>query len=294
MACKTATSITVEKQEAGVTCIRVPASRSASWEQWFLLSSDRHHDNPKSNQELEAAHLKEARERGAMVLDFGDLFCAMQGKYDPRGRKADIRPEHNVEGYLDSLVNTAADFYGPYADLFALISHGNHETSILRKLETDLTQRLIALLNARGGTNVVFGGYHGYIQFRFCDANGGHSQTVTLKYHHGHGGGGPVTKGTIQANRRAVIYPDADIVATGHIHEHWTMEYTQERISQRGRVTCRPQVHVSLPTYKEEFHGNGGGYHIEGGRPPKPIGAVWLRFSYRADQGVVFDLSRAR
>ena len=36
-------------------------------ERWFLLSSDRHHDNPHSDHELELKHLREAKKRGAGI-----------------------------------------------------------------------------------------------------------------------------------------------------------------------------------------------------------------------------------
>ena len=52
----------------------------SGWEQWFLLSSDRHHDNAHTNWAMETRHLDEAVQKNAGILDFGDLFCAMQGK----------------------------------------------------------------------------------------------------------------------------------------------------------------------------------------------------------------------
>jgi hypothetical protein len=96
-------------------------------EHWFLLSGDRHHDNPHCNQELEKKHLDEALEREAGIIDIGDLFCAMQGKYDKRSNKSDIRPEHQNGEYLDSLVTTAAKFYEPYAKNIIALGYGNHE-----------------------------------------------------------------------------------------------------------------------------------------------------------------------
>lgn len=39
------------------------------------------------------------------------------------------------------------------------------------------------------------------------------------------------------------------------------------------------QEHLQLSTYKQEFDLRGG-YHIEKGRPPKPLGGTWLRFYY--------------
>ena len=55
-------------------------SRGKGWEQWFLLSSDRHHDNAHADQKLEKRHLDQARERAAGIIDVGDLFCGLQGK----------------------------------------------------------------------------------------------------------------------------------------------------------------------------------------------------------------------
>ena len=80
------------------------------WSQEFLLSSDRHHDNAHADHCLEMLHLEEAVERDAGILDIGDLFCAMQGKYDRRSDLSQCRPEHREGRYLDSLVETAADF----------------------------------------------------------------------------------------------------------------------------------------------------------------------------------------
>ena len=72
---------------------------------WVLLTSDRHHDNPHCNQELEKKHLDEAKERNAVIIDYGDLFCAMQGKFDRRASKDHIRPAHQHGNYLDRLVH---------------------------------------------------------------------------------------------------------------------------------------------------------------------------------------------
>ena len=40
----------------------------------------------------------------------GDVLCLMQGRYDPRGSKASVRPEHQVDNYLDAVISTAAEF----------------------------------------------------------------------------------------------------------------------------------------------------------------------------------------
>ena len=99
-----------------------------------------------------------------------------------------------------------------------------------------------------------------------------------LKYHHGSGGGGPVTKGVIQTNRQAVYLPDADIVVNGHTHDAWYVPIARERLSDKG-VVYRDLLHfVRTPGYKDEYGDGSGGYAIETWKPPKPLGAVWLRF----------------
>ena len=257
-------------------------------EQDFLLTADRHWDNPFSDHNLQVKHLKQAAALGAGVLDFGDFFCAMQGKYDPRASKDSLRPEHKVDDYFDALVDTAVEFFNPYKNLFILIAAGNHETSIRKRHEIDLTKRLVKGL---GGAPHV-GGYTGWVQFRFMDIPTSKFDIVNLWYTHGYGGGGPVTKGVIQTARRAAYNPDAQIIVTGHIHEDWALTVTRQRLMPDFTVKLEPQLHVQVPTYKDEFKSDG--WTVERGSPPKPIGARWLRFrKSRGDDAVHYDAGKA-
>lgn len=256
--------------------------RGAGWEQWFLLSSDRHHDSPDCNRELEIEHLEECKKRKAMVIDCGDVFDAMQGKYDPRRTYKDIRPEYlqkMIEGsdYLDVIVNDAIDFYSKYAGSFLLMGRGNHETATKQHNDTDLIDRLVSGINTKARSKIYSGYYGGWVRFQFA-IQGTQCESINLKYFHGAGGGGPVTKGVIQSNRQAVFLPDADIVVNGHIHESWVLAIPRERLSDAGVVYQDLQYHVRTATYKNDYGDGSGGWHIETGKPPKPRGAVWLRF----------------
>ena len=268
-----------EHEAPGVTRIAVDVSHPmGEWEQWFLLSTDRHHDNPKCRQDLELKHLEQARERNAAILDFGDLFCAMQGKYDKRSSKSDLREEHQNGRYLDALVDTASDFYAPYADLFAVIAPGNHETAILRRHETDLTERLCERLRAHGST-VQRGGYSGWVWVTMT--RGTVKRSVKLWYIHGYGGGGPVTRGTIQTfNRQQAYVEGADVTVSGHVHESVYGEIPKIYLDHLGQVQHRTCYVVQSPTYKEEYQQGQGGWHVETGKPPKPLGAWWMRLSW--------------
>jgi hypothetical protein len=262
---------------------------------WYLLSSDGHWDNPDCDREMMKRHLKECKERGAIWFHFGDFFCAMQGKYDKRSDKTKVRPEHQTGKYLDSLVDTAAEWLMPYRDVIGVIGQGNHETAIQGRHETNLIERLVERLNPAGCENRVYmGGYGGWLRFHFQRQSGPEVQGINLKYFHGHGGGGPVTKGVIQSQRQAVMFPDADIVVSGHVHEQYTMAYGRERLGQNGKIVLEDQWHIRTPTYKDEYKDGYGGWHIETGKGPKPIGAYWLKVECASEKPIHFDFLRAK
>jgi len=268
----------------------------SKWEEWILLTSDRHWDNPHSNWELQKEHMDEALRRGAAVIDCGDFFCAMQGKWDKRSSKADLRPEHQVPDYLDALVGTAAEFFEPYASIMPIVARGNHEAAILKHHETCLIERFCSTMKYKTGHTIFNGGYSGFFRIRVRQDGRTPGRILTCHYSHGYGGGGPVTRGVIQTNRRAVYLPDADLVVSGHVHEHWQVELMRMRVGRREIYHDR-QLHVCLPTYKEEMGTGFEGWHVESGRPPKPQGAAWMRLYFRGShdaigRGLAFDIIR--
>jgi len=251
---------------------------------WCLLRSDAHHDNPHSDNNLELKHLKQAKERNAFILDNGDAFCAMQGKGDPRASKDDIKEIHKTGCYLDSLVSTYSTFLEPFTKYIAIMGKGNHETAVLKHRETDLTKRLVDSLNGKTGSSIFAGQIANWIGIRgFKKNEHGRkvqiSNTIWIYMFHGAGGGGPVTKGVIGANRMGVTHPDADIVTTGHTHDHWFFTNARSRISNMGKEYIDEQLHIKTPTYKNEYGVHESGFHMEKGRPPKPLGAVWIKFN---------------
>jgi hypothetical protein len=281
-----------ERTAPNVVTVRCKASKP-DWEQWALLRSDVHHDNPHCDQKLERRHLEQAKKRDAIIIDNGDLFCAMQGKFDKRGSKDSIRPEHANGKYLDSLVSTAADFYAPYAEQFAVLGLGNHETAISKHHETDLTDRLAGELKLKGSP-VLVSGYGGWVRFRF-DLPSGRSETFPLHHYHGSGGGGPVTRGVITTNRMAVYTPDARIILTGHTHDEWNVTIARQRLSAGGKPYRDEVVHVRAAGYKDAWADGSVGFEVERQHGPKPIGAAWVRFFYdNYDRRVKFEITNAK
>lgn len=259
---------------------------SAGWEQWIMLSSDRHHDNLGCRRRLERKQLEQVIERGALILDFGDLFCAMQGKYDPRKSMEDIRPEDVGEDYLDRIVLHAAEDYAPYAKHWVMMAWGNHESKIRKHNGVDLVNNLIFRMNTAHGGNIQRGWYGGFVQFSFR-ANKTKRSSRTMYYFHGSGGGAPVTRGTIQHNRQAVYAPDADILVNGHIHQTWVLPRKRLRITTHGKPYQDLQWHVRTPGYLDSYGDGSEGWEVERGSDPRAQGCVWIRFFY--DNGYILE-----
>ena len=246
-----------------------------------LLLSDIHWDNPKCDRVLLKRHLDQAMEMDARILMNGDTLCLMQGRADRRGSKSGIRPEHNVDHYFDAVVNDAIEWFSPYAKNIDVISYGNHETAIIKHQEIDVIQRLVGGLNQKNGTHIQTGGYGGWIVYNFKRPKNSGSVSYRSKYYHGSGGGGPVTKGTIQFNRMATMVEGADMVWMGHVHEDHELTYTVERMSHNNYVHLKEVLMVRTATYKEEYGDEKDGYGAKGwmverGSPPKPLGGRWL------------------
>lgn len=284
---------TVQKKSEVCTDIKITYRRVKDWEQWGLLKSDEHIDNSKTNTTLHKHHLLQAKERDAFIISIGDFYDAMQGKGDRRSSKDDLKDENKKTAYLNSLIHSGYNLLEPYKENLAIIGRGNHESGILKHNECDLIELLCDKL-ASSGSPVIDTGYRGWIRFMLERDTGGSRQSIKAYYTHGSGGGGPVTKGVIQASRKATYIRDADIVLQGHIHEQWLFPITQVALTDSGKEYSCEQMHVQLPTYKEEFIGKPGGFHHEKGGPPKPVGAWWIRLYYSTRTNrVEFEFIRA-
>lgn len=255
---------------------------TAEKQQEFLLISDLHWDNPHCDRQLLKNHLDEAMRRGARIVINGDLFCAMQGKGDFRGTKDDIRPEHNNNRYLDSIVDTAVEWFKPYASNILLIGYGNHETAVIKNKETDILERFVATLNYVAKSDVQLGGYGGVIHVNLFEPmpSGDIAYSYIIHYFHGSGGGGPVTKGVIQDQRLLASIENYNMTWQGHVHElyeHSNMVNRYDIKEKKIRQKMVSQIRTS--TYKEEWADGIGGFHVEKGRSIKPLGGYWLKLS---------------
>jgi hypothetical protein len=253
------------------------------------MFSDIHWDNPKCDWNLLKHDLDYCLKNEIPIMFNGDTFCLMQGAYDPRKMKGDIRPEHNNARYFDSIIETAVDFFLPYANLMTIVGYGNHETSIIKRQETDVIQRFVTLLNYKAGSNVMTGGYGGWlIVNQLIKAKSNITQATKIKYFHGSGGGGLVTKGALNLTRAMEMYEGYDVFTMGHIHENSARNDVRDSINfhpTKGYYFNHKQIHSMITgTYKEEYIDGLYGWHVERGAPMKPVGGRLLTIECGRDR----------
>ena len=238
---------------------------------WVLISSDWHWDSVKCDRDRLAADLREAKRLNACVLSLGDGFDAMGGKFDPRSNgKHDVRPEFQRGNYYDEIVSQCGEWLDPYREQMALISPGNHESSVRKRMETCLTTRLVERLRV-AGSPVRHGGYAGWVLFRA--SRGKTTALHRLWYHHGFGGGGGTTRGAGQfAQYLAEV--DADTIVAGHVHQRTLIEAHRQRITPTGICRTRPVHLVRSSTYKSESVTDG--WAVEKGIGARPLGGWWM------------------
>lgn len=269
----------LEQHEKNVHVLRLSGNKCQ-----IAMLSDLHWDNPKCDWKLLKKHLDYCLDHSIPIHINGDLFCVMQGKYDRRASKSGIRPIHNVDNYLDSLIDTSVEWFKPYAHLIALVSFGNHETAIQGRHETNLIERFVNKMNLSEGTNIQVGGYGGWLIVELNDNSA--KTTFRIKYHHGLSkGASVVTKGAIDLSRAMAITENMDVFTQGHIHQSMSRNDVRETIVCHGSLyRVKPQQihHMITGTYKEEYFGVGGmGWHYSRGAEARALGGRLLTLSFK-------------
>jgi len=265
----TTPNFTVERKSK---CIVVSQPLEVGEVQHYLVRADAHHDSPYANVKLEKELLDEALERKALIFDVGDCFDAMQGTNDRRSsNKGKIKALQDRDDYWNALVENAAEFYRPYAKNWVMFSQGNHESSILKHNEVDITKMLVEKLRAEDGSQVLAGGYGGYVKLRFTV--GGTSRFAkTIKYFHGTGGAAPVTLGMIQTQRQQADHGLVDVFWGGHNHNYFNCIRPERVLLPSCKEVVKQVRHMNIPSTKE----TGGAFDIQMNML-KAVGAYWLR-----------------
>ena len=101
-------------QRGAVTTVRIDYS-GGNTEHTLFLASDLHVDATTCNRAVMLSDLQDAVNKNAMIFLFGDIFDAMQGRFDPRRSLDELRPEYRRNDYYDFVVKDVAKILSPYA-----------------------------------------------------------------------------------------------------------------------------------------------------------------------------------
>lgn len=147
-------------------------------------------------------------------------------------------------------------------------------------MERNVTERIVALLNSKTGSSVYNGGNSGFLVFNFdasTEAGKKRSSGVVANYHHGSSSGKSSTN-LLAHERRASFVTDADILLTGHSHTFHNQTVARLRLGSNGYVYHDEQLHLGIPSYKDDIKEGSEGWAVEKGFRPHVLGAWWLRF----------------
>jgi len=256
----------------------------------ILNLSDVHYDSRKCDRELLTKHLRQAESRGALVFINGDLFDLMQGRYDPRHGKYDIRPEYKSATYLDDVINDCAEYLSKFRVTY-IIGQGNHETNIVKRLETNPIERVVERLKFMG-VNAHMGWYSGLLCVRmgYDSKNPEHNETACVRttkiyYHHGSGGGSARSKGILSADIQQMMCPDADIITSGHDHNKWYLPVNVDRYRRNLEPYQTTVHHIRSGSYK--LKDRNLGWEVEKGFRTPRLGGWWIDLKYAKIHGSV-------
>jgi hypothetical protein len=80
------------------------------------------------------------------------------------------------------------------------------------------------------------------------------------------------------------MFPEADLVISGHVHERTYVTHTGTIANQAGNIIRREQHHVGIPGYKDEWGKGTGGFGVEK-LSPKPLGGYWFEIRRNWNKG---------
>jgi len=254
-----------------------------------MLSSDIHFDSSSCDLSLFEKHMRLAEEKQSPVIIAGDFFDAMQGRDDPRRSIEELKAEYKVASYYDAIVLDGSKFLQRFKVPYYILCLGNHETSVLNKISTNLIERLAYDLRLHGQPAEDMG-YWGYIRFMFKYTKGAGNASKLLYFHHGTSTSAPVTKGVIQTARQGVYLKDPDIVLNGHNHHSYCMPLQVERVNQKTMTPYTETVwYLRTPGYKKSAGDSLAtwGYGAEKHRTPTPRGCMFLSLEFNSKSPVI-------
>lgn len=221
---------------------------------------------------------KAADTENLLIVGVGDLLDSIIVT-DKRYRKAlDATPSESV---VDDQIGEMCEILTPVKAKILCLGDGNHEQTIIEKAGTNPTKRLAALL----GVPIYFG-LSWLLKVNFREETG-RGRSLTIRGHHGWGGGSRLQGADISKFSRDVLFWQADLFIYGHVHK------TKADIVEEGRMVGRDSWRtfqkkmLIAGTYQRTYTTTNVSTWAESrGFPPVTIGSPIAYLKPNAEAGV--------
>lgn len=280
----------VKKISESVVRIDIPAQKR-DFNFKIHLFGDTHLDSPKCRRDELRRALERAVRDDCFIIISGDLLDLMQLKGDPRASIDEILPyliDNKAGGYVDSVIEFAAEFFRPYAHRIVAIGEGNHEMTVYERAGVNVLERLAyALRQKNDRCQVEVLPYRGWVVSFFHRDKQSNKYTIHLD--HGSGAGGR-NKGITKAQDRLGFYSGADLYVSAHLHQPFSAPQVQEFLSPALKVKRRLIRMVQVPTYKDDIGTGKGSWAVKKGHNAQPIGHYTINFRFEGRKNLCNDL----
>ena len=246
-----------------------------------MLMSDLHLGSPHVDHGAIVADLEKAKRANARIMlngDIGDAITAKDPRFDLTSLHASIGRQKDL---ATAVVDLAKEILWPYRKLIDIIGLGNHEESWIKYGNFDLVRHIIAMLTSEKDCEIAHGSFAGYIQTVFRIPNYRAQPSHKLFYLHGSGGDSPVTKGTIDVNRKGRNWT-FDAFTVGHRHNVFASVDAIADVNSAGKYFEKRQLCLQTGSYLRNYNQlddtNVLNYSYATSRTisPKPLGGILM------------------
>ena len=209
-------------------------------------------------------YLAENDDKNTYIIGGGDTLDSIIVT-DPRYRKSMDTSESDA--IIDEQIDGIEKILLPYKERIIGLGRGNHEKTIILKCGTNPIKRLCKRLDTKDL------GYSGLIRLLFSE-KGGRGRSVTIRYHHGWGGGSRTQGADLTKYSKDLQYWDADIFLYGHVHR-----LQSDRVPRLGlsgeEFISKPKIECICGTFQKTYtKGSDSTWAEEKGYPPTEIGGL--------------------
>lgn len=159
-------------------------------------------------------------------IGVGDILDAIVLK-DKRYSKSNDATA--IDAIINQVVFELYDILKPYASRIIGLSRGNHEQTVVDKCSVDPIDIVCRMLN------INYFGYSYLVQLAI------NQKILTIKGHHGWGGGSRTQGADITKYARDMLNADADIYLYGHVHK-LQHDRIDQLVVRRGKLCARSKI----------------------------------------------------